>query len=254
MSDVHRSVQTSESSFGSPLIPIAQTVSGAEDIHATVTQRRLRRLGNASGSWHPPNPPQTPKLWSGAYGKITEYGGQIARLLPAASHHVGVQPFKTSFDHIVLQRNSHCSNFDHPVRASPIESKIADRGWLPDVLSGNRVWKEQLVAEDLAMLFDAFEVDLEQELATPGCGGGFPQEIWGKCEEKVKLLGKMWQNIGNIWKNMGKYREIMLDDDSRMEWDDAAWCGCGTWKSGCNGVYVCLDHSLKHGMAISGIE
>ena len=67
------------------------------------------------------------------------------------------------------------------------------------------MWKEQLVAEDLAMLFDAFEVDLEQELATPGCssGGGFPQEkladdrekyvgkIWGKCGENMKLLGKM---------------------------------------------------------------
>ena len=60
------------------------------------------------------------------------------------------------------------------------------------------------MAEDLAMLFDAFEVDLEQELATPGCGGGFPPgkagrcgrekyvgKIWGKCGENMKLLGKM---------------------------------------------------------------
>ena len=42
------------------------------------------------------------------------------------------------------------------------------RGWLPDVLSGNRVWKEPLLAEDLAMLFDAFEADLETELVPPG--------------------------------------------------------------------------------------
>ena len=51
----------------------------------------------------------------GAYGQITEYGGQIAR-------------------------------------------------WLPDVFSESRVWKDPLVADDLAMLFDAFSSDLEQEL------------------------------------------------------------------------------------------
>ena len=54
------------------------------------------------------------------------------------------------------------------------------------------MWKEQLVAEDLAMLFDAFEVDLEQELATPGCssGGGFPQEKL--ADDREKYVGKIW--------------------------------------------------------------
>ncbi|CAK9036594.1 unnamed protein product, partial [Durusdinium trenchii] len=54
--------------------------------------------------------------YEGAYGEITELGGQIAR-------------------------------------------------WLPDVLMGDGIWKEPLVSDDLAMLFDAFSPDLETELA-----------------------------------------------------------------------------------------
>eukprot|EP00913_Durusdinium_trenchii_P026469 g24835.t1 len=39
------------------------------------------------------------------------------------------------------------------------------QGWLPDVLMGDGIWKEPLVSDDLAMLFDAFSPDLETELA-----------------------------------------------------------------------------------------
>ena len=70
-------------------------------------------------------------------------------------------------------------------------------GWLPDVLSGNRVWKEPLVAEDLAMLFDAFEPDLDTELATLGCE---MLKLTGKpLVTKASLLAGVCFPLGMYW-------------------------------------------------------
>ena len=52
------------------------------------------------------------------------------------------------------------------------------------------------MAQDLAMLFDAFEVDLEEELATPGSSGagGVPPWRVGQNVRKSGDLEEIWEN------------------------------------------------------------